>query len=294
MNDRTPEAGGAPVPRRAALAPRHTSRAGDSGSAVRAAQEYLRRFGYLPNPDLSARYVHWRPAVSTTPRAEDQFDEPMEQAVRLFQRAYRLDETGEVDEPTIELMARPRCGFPDVVTSQGLEPFVAQGNRWPGPVVTYRHVNFTPDLPQADVRAAIRGAFDRWAAVTPLSFSESAIAGTVADMEIGFFAGDHGDGAGNAFDGSGGVLAHCYYPPPNEGQLAGDCHFDEAETWSVDMPPSGTDLPTVALHELGHGLGLAHSEDPDAVMYAYYGGPRRELAPDDVTGIQSVYGERRG
>lgn len=291
MDDPMHQPGG-PEPRRSALAPTQSSRAGDSGSAVRAAQDYLRRFGYLPHADLSEQFVHWRPAVSTAPRADDHFDEAMEEAVRLFQRAYRLDETGEVDAATIELMARPRCGVPDVVTGQGLEPYVAQGNRWPGPVVTYRHVNFTPDLPESAVRAAIRSAFDFWAAVTPLSFTEVVTAETAADMEIGFFAGEHGDGATNAFDGAGGVLAHCYYPPPNEGQLAGDCHFDEAEAWSVDTPPSGTDLATVALHELGHGLGLAHSQEPEAVMYAYYGGPRRELTPDDVTGIQAVYGLR--
>jgi hypothetical protein len=86
------------------------------------------------------------------------------------------------------------------------------------------------------------------------------------------------------------VLAHCFYPPPNGGAIAGDCHFDEAETWSVNLPPSGIDLPTVALHELGHGLGLAHSNVPSAVMYAYYGGPRRELTDDDIQGIQSIYG----
>ncbi|GGD26709.1 matrixin family metalloprotease [Nocardioides daphniae] len=288
MNDTTHEHDDTAMPRPSSFAPAETSRAGDQGTAVRSAQAYLRRFGYLPNEDLSEQYAQWRPAVGRSPRAEDEFDDSMEEAVRLFQKMYGLDETGEVDEATLELMSKPRCGFPDIVTSDGLAPFVAQGNRWPGPNVTYRHVNFTPDLPQADVRAAIRGAFDRWSAVTPLSFTEAA----TADMEIGFFAGNHGDGAGNAFDGPSGVLAHCYYPPPNGGGIAGDCHFDEAETWSVNTPPSGIDLPTVTLHELGHGLGLAHSEDPNAVMYAYYGGPRRELTGDDVAGIQSIYGQR--
>ena len=60
----------------------------------------------------------------------------------------------------------------------------------------------------------------------------------------------------------------------------------------MNTPPSGIDLATVALSRLGHGLGLAHSNVSSAVMYAYYGGPRRELTDDDIQGIQSIYGAR--
>jgi acylphosphatase len=186
-------------------------------------------------------------------------------------------------------MSRPRCGVPDMPVPQGAPRFVAQGNRWAGPNVSYTFSNFSPDLTTAQARAALRGAFDRWSAVTQLNFIENPAGG---DVRIGWYSGNHGDGAANAFDGISGRLAHCFYPPPNGGDIAGDCHFDEAETWSVSTPPTGTDLPTVALHELGHGLGLDHSEDTSAVMYAYYGGPRRELTADDITGIQSIYGAR--
>jgi acylphosphatase len=268
--------------------PQATASRGDSGDDVRRAHAYLKRFGYLPNTELGRAFTNWRPASAFDSEQDDEYDDNLEMAVTLFQRAYGLEETGEVDDATLELMSQPRCGFPDVATSEGLASFVAQGNRWPGPNVTYRHVNFTGDLSQAEVRSALRGAFDLWAAHIPLSFSEAA----TADIEIGFFAGNHGDGATNAFDGPSGTLAHCYYPPPNGGAIAGDCHFDEAETWSVNSPPSGIDLPTVALHELGHGLGLNHSNEKSAVMYAYYGGPRRELTADDIAGIQAVYGAK--
>ena len=66
--------------------------------------------------------------------------------------------------------------------------------------------------------------------------------------------------------------------------------LDDAETWSVNLPPSGTDLVSVLTHEFGHALGLAHSTVNGALMYPYYSGPHRYLHSDDVAGIQALYG----
>jgi hypothetical protein len=53
------------------------------------------------------------------------------------------------------------------------------------------------------------------------------------------------------------------------------------------------DFETVALHELGHTLGLDHSflEDPQPVMYPWYGGIRRSLTADDAAGVAALYPE---
>ena len=262
---------------------------GDEGDDVEALHSYLKQFGYFPNDRLRQEHLLLRPVVPFEPEDLRKYDERTETAVQKFQQQHGLEETGTINEETLALMQRPRCGFPDQPTGEvsGLAFFVAQGSRWNSNNLTYRFTNTTPDLNLADQRNALRGAFDRWSRVTPLNFSETTSGG---DILIGWFAGDHGDGS--SFDGSSGVLAHCFYPPPGGGSFAGDCHFDEAETWSVNTPPSGIDLATVALHELGHGLGLAHSNEPAAVMYAFYGGPRRELTDDDIRGIQSVYGAR--
>ncbi|MDJ0357614.1 matrixin family metalloprotease [Paenarthrobacter sp. PH39-S1] len=265
--------------------------AGDAGPDVQRTYNYLEKFGYLPNAQLAQRYPSWQPGVAQAPTDPTRFDSRLEEAIRLFQRTYGLAETGQVDQPTRELMKQPRCGVPDNVSVLG--QFVVGGTRWPGLNVTYSHTNFSPDLPVADVRSTIRGAFDRWSAAAPLHITEKAGGSGDGDIRVGFYAGDHGDGY--PFDGSGtaagNILAHCFYPPgPGDNGIGGDCHFDEAETWSTNLPPAGTDLPTVALHELGHGLGLNHSEVKDSVMYAYYGGARRELTADDIAGIRSIYG----
>jgi hypothetical protein len=49
------------------------------------------------------------------------------------------------------------------------------------------------------------------------------------------------------------------------------------------------DLQSILTHEAGHFLGLAHSPDKTAVMYALYHAGSTTLQPDDISGICSIY-----
>jgi len=52
------------------------------------------------------------------------------------------------------------------------------------------------------------------------------------------------------------------------------------------------DLESIITHEVGHFLGLAHSNDGTATMFAYYGGGStslRTLKPDDQAGVCAIY-----
>jgi uncharacterized protein YraI len=53
--------------------------------------------------------------------------------------------------------------------------------------------------------------------------------------------------------------------------------------------PWQVDLKTTVMHEVGHSLGMDHTSDPTALMWEEYTGIRG-LAPDDIAGIQSLYG----
>jgi hypothetical protein len=280
---------------------------GAEGDEVERLQAYLKKFGYLEAP-AEEGYASLR-AAARAPRAEPgTFDGGTVAALRRFQQFTGLPVTGELDDATQAQMTRPRCGFPDVPSGGrtgagaglasgsggapigGVQPssFTLVGCKWPRRNLTYGFQNFTADLTEAQVRNAIRAAFRLWSQASPLSFTEAAS----PDIVIRFVAGNHGDGS--PFDGASGVLAHAYYPPTCGGALAGDTHFDEAERWTVatPVPAGGIDLVTVAAHEFGHALGLAHSSVPGALMFPFYGGPQRFLSWDDTLGIQTLYGAR--
>ncbi|KAA8529517.1 hypothetical protein F0562_033684 [Nyssa sinensis] len=88
-----------------------------------------------------------------------------------------------------------------------------------------------------------------------------------------------------SFDGPHGTLAHAY--APEDGRL----HFDGQDLWSMSPTPGAYDLETVALHEIGHILGLDHSTVEDAIMYPILPfGEGKGLHGDDIIGIRALYG----
>lgn len=140
----------------------------------------------------------------------------------------------------------------------------------------------------AGYKAAIVAAFGAWSAVADIAFVE------VADPGVGFQ--DAGAGAsdiritGHAFDGPSGVLAHAYYPPVNGGFAAGDTHFDSAELWKIGFGGPGFDIFQVAAHEIGHAIGLAHTDVPSSLMNPFYTEAFSGLQADDIAGAVAIYG----
>ena len=266
-------------------------RPGEKTDGLAKLKKYFNYFGYIPDSNYT-----------------DDFDDALEQALKTYQLNFNLNTTGQLDESTLNQIVRPRCGNADVVNGStsmnsgkstpptdghfhtvGHYSFFSGKPIWPESRRNLTYA-FLPDNQLTDdVKAVFASAFERWAAVTPLNFTATESYYS-ADLRIAFYSGDHGDG--EPFDGELGTLAHAFSP------TNGRFHLDGAESWVVSGDvttssiSSAIDLESVAVHEIGHLLGLGHSSVEEAIMYPTITSRTRkvELASDDIQGIQELYG----
>jgi hypothetical protein len=139
---------------------------------------------------------------------------------------------------------------------------------------------------ETTVRSEALRAMTEWSRVAAVSFRESQNRAAARNLDLMFATGEHGDAF--PFQPGTAVLGHSFFPAsPNPEPIAGDIHINDAYTWSVGGG-SQWDVYSVLLHELGHSLGIGHTDEPGSVMYPYYQ-RATELKPTDIQSIRQIY-----
>ncbi|KAK7307184.1 hypothetical protein VNO77_40014 [Canavalia gladiata] len=238
-------------------------------------KSFFHQFGYLSN----------------TPPFNDNYDDTLVSAIQTYQKYYNLKVTGKLDHDTVQHISVPRCGVPDINTGKHPNYVFFNGSNGPPrypPGTTKLTYAFLPENKVIDkFKHVFAIVFNRWSSVIKIQFEETASYDT-ANIKIGFYKGNHGDWP--PFDGQGGQWAHAFAP------TYGQAHFDIQENWKPDITgltdPTSTDLESIAMHEIGHVLGLYHTPVQSAIMYAYINSLTRkvELTDDDIQGIRKLYG----
>jgi hypothetical protein len=140
----------------------------------------------------------------------------------------------------------------------------------------------------AQEQAIVEQAFQAWGVASGITFVEAA-AGQQSDIQIGL---------GDFSTGSSGVLGYTSYQTSDGAFQPGVVARleDGNETPLVtnadgQLSYSGTDATfyQVALHEIGHALGLADNADPNSVMYYASSSSNTGLDATDVAAIQALY-----
>jgi len=240
---------------------------------------YLMRYGYAaPNS--------WSSSLVT----EAQYREYIRDTVMDFQAFAGIEQTGAVDSHTMEMMEMPRCGVKDTV-GQGAQlrrrkRFVLQGSIWKKKRLTWSISRYPSrqTMRREEIVDTAARAFQLWAQASGLEFINAGDNSVSVDIEIRFESYEHGDG--EPLDGPGGTLAHAFFP-----LFGGDVHLDDSEVWTINTA-RGTNMLQTLTHEIGHSLGLSHSDQRNSLMAPFYRGyePNLSLKEDDILAIQSLYG----
>jgi Matrixin len=134
----------------------------------------------------------------------------------------------------------------------------------------------------SEFRSEVQAAFEKWSAVANVQFVELAD-NQNADIDLSWAS----------IDGPGNILGQTgyYY---NGGLLSSaTIQFDSGENWSMSangLSEGGGYFEAVALHEIGHAIGLGHYDASTAIMNAFLTPGLKDLTPSDIDGAQAIYG----
>lgn len=145
-------------------------------------------------------------------------------------------------------------------------------------------------LSEPEYQALIRDAFQAWEDIANIDFVEVADSAS-SEMRLGW----------DAIDGPFGTVGQANWQARSDGSYdasaprfsinSAEIRFDTAEDWTTAKTPQANKVEffSVALHEIGHAIGLQHTDDTSTIMFPTNSG-LSALAAGDITGAQTLYG----
>src|SRR5690349_21724725 len=154
--------------------------------------------------------------------------------------------------------------------------FNLEGAKWGSPelgtaggTVTWAVDN---SISQTELQS-INAAFAEWSEVANIQFQQVS---STANSDIDF--------SNSALDGAGNVLGVTGFSFSGGQLQSAEIQFDSGDNLS------GSDFSLVAIHEIGHAIGLGHFNGDDAVMNSTANFDLDGLEQSDIEGAVALYG----
>jgi hypothetical protein len=233
--------------------------------SITRASTFLRAFGYLPTVPVDEGAVF--------------------SALRAYRSFRGLPTPDEIDEPlfeqTLEDMRAPRCAVGDQTPDQERARAWLASTKVDGvPTITYRWGDGTGDIKdQPDEWAAVRLAMDTWETVGIRFIETTDVAPEFETLWLTV-----------AVLPDITTLASADYPRVAIASKPRRLRFFDNRDWRVTG--GDYDVETVALHELGHILGLDHLDNDGChtVMCSQYRYGKVDLTPRDRERFKALHG----
>jgi hypothetical protein len=205
---------------------------------------------------------------------------------------YQAVENKRVGGPLVNFQDKEDVGLEGVTKN-----FEIFGEKWgessdlgaPGDIVSYSFANqnldnqfgiFDSFITDETFQTEIKNSLSSWENVADIRFTVMPD-GPGVDVRFGW----------RNIDGEGGILGQTTIPSsgPLENVIVA---FDRDEDWFLngDAPSDKIDFSSTAIHEIGHAIGIDHSNSQDALMNARYSETIFDLMQDDIEAAVAIYG----
>lgn len=175
-----------------------------------------------------------------------------------------------MNQATIHAPEGTFCGL-----SENLLSLAKTGNyRWHKTHLTYCIYDRVTGIDQQSFIETIGRGFQAWESVCGLTFER------VEDHRKADFLV-----LARRIDGPGGILAEHELPPGDDRTIRG--WLDLKEQWTTAM------LLAVWTHELGHGLGLSHTNVANSLMNPFYNPSISTPQKWDIESVRNLYGKAK-